>query len=162
MPDKELMDKPVDLEKENLLPEKDKSLSMRDIRSLAFHFIYAQEQSDYEISLDSIIQSFKAEYELDMPEDSLAIDIAKGVEENRYALDNKIIPYLKNWKLERLGLCTRLILRMAIWELDNTETAPSIIINEAIELAKAFAEKDAYKFINGVLDQFVNKEKNGD
>jgi N utilization substance protein B len=44
---------------------------------------------------------------------------------------------------------------MASWELLETDTPSTIVINEAIELAKAFSEKDAYKFINGVLDQAV-------
>jgi N utilization substance protein B len=42
-----------------------------------------------------------------------------------------------------------------LWELKKGDPAASIVINEAIELAKCFAEKDAYKFINGVLDESV-------
>jgi N utilization substance protein B len=38
-----------------------------------------------------------------------------------------------------------------------TDTSPTIIINEAVELAKCFAEKDAYKFVNGILDEALKK-----
>jgi N utilization substance protein B len=42
---------------------------------------------------------------------------------------------------------------MALWELNQKGAIPSIIINEAIELAKQFAEQDSYRFINGILDE---------
>ena len=83
--------------------------------------------------------------------------MAKGSVEMREELDSQIKPLLKNWKFERLGCCTRLILRLALWELKQPDSIPSIVINEAIELAKAFAEKDAYKFINGLLDEASKK-----
>ena len=46
---------------------------------------------------------------------------------------------------------------MALWELMETETPSTIVLNEAIELAKCFSEKDAYKFVNGVLDKAVKQ-----
>ena len=74
-------------------------------------------------------------------------------------LDEIIQKFLENWRLSRLGLCTRLILRMGVWELVFTDAPSSVIINESIELAKDFAEKDAYKFINGILDQVAEKRE---
>lgn len=152
--------KPLDLEKENLLPKKEDEykFSQRDIRSLAFHFIYAMEQLDYSVSLESIVDGFRKWYDLKITDDSKAIEIAKELINKRDELEEEIIPILRNWKLDRLGLCTRLILRMAIWELLLPGAIPSIVINEAIELAKDFAEKDAYKFINGVLDEVVKRK----
>jgi N utilization substance protein B len=61
--------------------------------------------------------------------------------------------------MKLLGFSTRIILRIAMWEFNYSDMPPSIIINEAIELAKCFAEHDAYKFINGVLDEWVKKNK---
>ena len=72
-------------------------------------------------------------------------------------LDEECKPLLSNWRFERLGMCTKLILRYALWELQTTDTNPTIVINEAIELAKCFAEKDAYKFVNGILDEALKK-----
>ncbi len=65
----------------------------------------------------------------------------------RNELDKIVERFLANWRLERLGVSTRIILRLAVWELLNTETASTIVINEAVELAKCFSEIDAYKFI---------------
>ena len=123
------------------------------MRSLAFHFVYASDRSNYEPDIDTIIEIFKQGFNIGVDNDSLAVLMAKGTVDNRDELDEKIKPLLKNWKFERLGCCTRLILRLALWELQQPDAISNIAINEAIELAKAFAEKDAYKFINGILDE---------
>ena len=133
----------------------DLSFSQRDIRSLAFHLIYAMEQFDYTISLEALVDNFRRGYDLDIPADSPAIRIARLAIDKRNIFDEELIPFLKNWKLERLGCCTRLILRLSLSELSQPEAIPTVIINEAIELAKSFAERDAYKFVNGVLDEII-------
>lgn len=127
--------------------------SRRDMRALAFHFIYAMDRSDYQVSLEDIIQNFRNGFNVEIDDDSLAVRMAQGAIEQHEELDELVKPLLHNWKLERLGCCTRLILRLALWELQQPDAIASIVINEAIELAKAFAEKDAYKFINGILDE---------
>lgn len=132
-----------------------KPLSRRDIRALALNILYAADRSDYVVSLESIIDDFKRGFEIDIPDDSFATQLAKGVLENKYQLDDQIKPFLKGWELERISLCTRIILRMAFWELSQPGVIPVVVINEAVELAKGFAETDAYKFVNGVLDEFV-------
>lgn len=134
-----------------------KIMARRKLRSLAFHFLYAADRFDYTVPLDQIVQSFRDGYDLEVPDDSIAIKLAEGAIENRNDLDSKIGPLLKNWKIERLGYCTLLILRLSVWELEQEGSIPSIVINEAIELAKCFAEKDAYKFINGILDEICKK-----
>lgn len=131
--------------------------SRRSERIIAFYLIYAVDRFDYSTSLESVVDNFSRGYDFVVSKTSFAFDLASCTIDNRDKLDEKIKPYLKNWRLERLGCCTLLILRMAIWELDLKKTAPSIVINEAVELAKAFAEKDAYKFINGILDEYCKQ-----
>ncbi|MDR3550656.1 MAG: transcription antitermination factor NusB [Candidatus Babeliales bacterium] len=130
-------------------------LSRREVRSLIFHLLYAMEGFDYETELESIVYNFNSGFELDIPVTSEVFKVSYEVITKRDALDEIIIPFLANWRFERVGVCTKLILRLAIWELQNTDTPSTIVINEAIELAKCFAEKDAYKFVNGLLDKFV-------
>lgn len=74
--------------------------------------------------------------------------------EKRDELDEIIKPLLENWRFDRLSVATKLILRYALWEFLYTDTAHTIIINEAVELAQCFAEKDAYRFVNGILDEW--------
>lgn len=130
-----------------------RSSSRRDERILAFFIIYAADRFDYTITIEELLEQFREGFEVEVAGDSFALTLARNTIDMRQDLDEQIKPYLKNWKLERLGCCTRLILRMAVWELRQQDAIPSIIINEAIELAKTFAEKDAYKFINGILDE---------
>jgi len=136
-------------------------LSRRDVRSLIFHFLYAADAFNYEESVESIIDSFNRGFDLSVPLDSELTNTVKNIVENRQELEKTYEPYLANWRSERISVCTKLILLFAIWELKNTETDARIIINEAIELAKCFAEEDAYRFVNGILDP-VSKELRGE
>lgn len=132
-------------------------LSQRDKRSLLFHLLYAAESFDYAVSLESLVHNFNRGFNLDVPVESDVVEIANTLITRRDELDEIYKPLLSNWRFDRVGVCTKLILRYAIWELLYTDVAPIIVINEAIELAKCFAEKDAYKFINGVLDEALKK-----
>lgn len=134
-------------------------LSRRDVRSLIFHLLYAMEGFDYQTSLESIVENFNNGFDLKIPFDSEVFKTADEVIARRDTLDEIIKPLLANWRFERVGVCTKLILRFAVWELENTQTPTTIVINEAIELAKCFAEKDAYKFVNGILDKMVKAKE---
>ena len=131
--------------------------SMRDMRALVFNFLYVAEAFEYVKSIDDIVEMFKTGFNVELEDDSRAVIIAFNVIDQRKELDKHIEPLLQNWKLSRLGCCTLLILRMSIWELLEKQTPPSVVINEAIELAKCFAEKDSYKFVNGILDEICKK-----
>jgi len=154
-------EKPVDQELEDLfeqeIGEPVSPKSRRDERFLAFHLVYAVDRFDYELSLTEIAQHFRSGFEVAFEDDAYAMQIAQGAINEHVELDKMIKPVLKHWKFERLGCCTRLILRMAVWEMKQLNAIPSIIMNEAVELAKAFCEKDAYRFINGILDQVCKK-----
>lgn len=134
-----------------------KPVTRRDVRSLIFHLLYAMESYDYTVSLEQIVHIYNAEFELDLLLDGEVVKTVSQVVVLRQQLDEKIKPLLSNWRLERLGVCTLLVLRLAIWEFLYTETPSTIIINEGIELAKCFSEKDAYKFVNGILDEGAKK-----
>ncbi len=66
--------------------------------------------------------------------------------------DRKIQENLNDWKIDRLALIERNILRLAVSELDSDSEVPKkVVINEAVELAKLYCDSKAYRFINGVL-----------
>lgn len=132
-----------------------KDLSRREIRSLIFQLLYAAEGHEYQDSLDSIAINLSRGYDIEIPLDSAAFQAAQAIISNKDELDKHIMPFLHNWRFDRIGCCTKLILRFAMWELFYTDTPDSIVINEAVELAKCFSEKDAYKFINGILDEAI-------
>ena len=125
----------------------------RKLRSIIFHLLYAAEACEYEESLEAIADNFNRGFGLEIAREDEAFTIAQAVIEARDALDETYIPFLENWRFERVSDVTKLILRFSVWELLNTDTSLRIVINEAVELAKCFAEDDAYRFINGILDR---------
>jgi transcription antitermination factor NusB len=120
--------------------------------------LYAIDRSEYTIGLKEAIKNFEQGFEVVIPHTSFALKAVEGALEKRLEFDEQLKPHLKNWQLERLGCCTRLILYLALWELAQSGSLSSIVINEAVEMAKTFAEKDAYRFINGILDEIFKKE----
>lgn len=132
-------------------------LSRREVRSLVFHLLYAMDAFDYQESLTTVVDNFNRGFNLSIPMNGELVTMVQSIIDHGDELDDMFKTKLANWRFERIGLCTKLILRYAVWELRFTKTDPRIVINEAVELAKCFAEQDAYKFINGVLDR-VAKE----
>ena len=84
------------------------------------------------------------------------LDIVYGVINSRDEIDNKFVPFLKRWKLERLPQTDRIILEIAVYEILTVEEIPvSVSINEAVKLAKKFGTDNSSSYINGVLSNFV-------
>ncbi len=138
--------------------ENDEQISeARKKRAIIFHLLYAADATDYQISLSSIIDNMNRGFDQDIKLDGDEFRIAQAIIDKRDELDEFIKPLLSNWRLERVGTCTKLVLRLAIWELLNTNIEPKIILNEAIELSKCFSERDAYRFVNGVLDEALKR-----
>jgi len=131
----------------------------RKMRSLLFHVLYAADAFDYETPTVVIATNFNREYNTNIDLEGEIITIVNEIAAKRDDLDEQIVPFLENWKFDRIGRCTLLVLRYAIWEILYTKTPHSIVINEAIELAKCFAEQDSYKFVNGILDKIYNNLK---
>ncbi len=79
--------------------------------------------------------------------------LVRGILENRDELDAAIQKISKHWRIARMGLVDRNILRLAAFELSHAKpTAPAIVINEAIEIAKKYSSPEAAVFVNGILD----------
>ena len=74
---------------------------------------------------------------------------------NREALDRHISAAAENWRVERMAVIDRNILRMAVYEMDlrRDDVPPKVAINEAIELAKRFSTGESGAFVNGILDR---------
>ena len=76
-----------------------------------------------------------------------------GILKHRDELDEAIQKISKHWRIARMGLIDRNILRLAAFELGSDRpTAPAIVINEAIEIAKKYSSPEAAVFVNGILD----------
>jgi len=86
-------------------------------------------------------------------------ELAEGTVNKQKEIDLLICKYTEHWKIERINVIDRNILRLAIYELLYLDDIPSIVtINEAIEIAKRYSTADSGKFVNGILDKIKKKE----
>ncbi len=95
--------------------------------------------------------------ERDTGPDEFMEELAKGTSQMTPDIDHQITAKSENWKLERMPIVDRNILRMAIYEMNHRETPAAVVIDEALELARQFSGEESVPFINGVLDA-VHKE----
>jgi N utilization substance protein B len=86
-------------------------------------------------------------------EHGFVVKLVRGALDQREALDERIGEAAKNWRVERMAVLDRLVMRLALQELmSHRDSPPRVVISEAIELARAYSGEDAAKFVNGVLD----------
>mgnify|MGYP000272639853 CR=1 FL=1 len=80
-----------------------------------------------------------------------------GTLEHKADIDTIIQKFSEHWRLERMAVVDRNILRLAVFEfLHETETPTTVVINEALEIARKFSTEESTQFINGILDA-INK-----
>ncbi len=80
--------------------------------------------------------------------DTLAVGTLREVE----AIDAKIRTRAEHWRIERMAIVDRNVLRLAVYEFLFSDTPHTVIINEALEIARRFSTFEATQFINGILD----------
>ena len=83
---------------------------------------------------------------------AFANKLFEGAAKDADELDALIVQHAQNWRLERMAIIDRAVLRLAIYELRIAETPPKVVLNEAVDLAKKFSSEDAGGFVNGILD----------
>lgn len=84
--------------------------------------------------------------------DAFMETLAKGTASEKGALDLVISSKSEHWRIERMPVVDRNILRMAVYEMQFLKTPAPVVIDEAIELARQFSSDESVPFINGVLD----------
>ena len=82
-----------------------------------------------------------------------------GIREKAGEIDQRIANHAENWRLERMSVVDRNILRLAVFELIYQNDIPAnVAINEAVDIAKRYSTDDSGPFINGILDAMVKEE----
>jgi len=81
-----------------------------------------------------------------------------GTMEHREQIDAAITAVAKNWTLKRMAATDRNLLRLGCFELQHFDTPATVVINEAIDLAKKFGAENSSSFVNGILDQLKTRE----
>ncbi len=84
--------------------------------------------------------------------DPFVEELVTGTAEGAAEIDRRIASISEHWRLERMPVVDRNVLRLAIFELMKGETPPAVVIDEALELARRFSSEESVAFVNGVLD----------
>ena len=96
--------------------------------------------------------------DLPAPLREFANGVVRGTLDRQEEIDRMLQAHAQNWRIERMNVIDRLVLRMSVYEmLTQPDTPSKVIINEALELARSFSGEEAVGFVNGVLDA-VRKE----
>ncbi len=125
-------------------------------RIIALQTLYEQdmrqEAKDSSFDLKEVLQRNIDRYEQMIDDVEFIKQLVAGVTKQAEQLDSKLQPVAPEWPIDQIARMDRLILRIGLYELENDqEVPPKVVINEAVELAKAFGGDNSLKFINGVL-----------
>lgn len=83
---------------------------------------------------------------------SFANNLVHGTLKNNEHIDEKIRSRAEHWRIERMAIVDRNVLRLAVYEFLYEDTPHTVVINEALEIARRFSTFEATQFINGILD----------
>jgi len=120
-------------------------------RARALQLLYAWE-SDSRASADEVLQRLDRLLGSDPVTRRMAEDLFQGVAAEKERLDGEIAPAAEHWRLDRLAVIDRNILRIATYELMHQRVPPRVAIDEALWLAHRFGGPQTPSFVNGVLD----------
>ena len=84
--------------------------------------------------------------------------LVNGVWERLDSLDDRIESVSSGWRIDRMPVVDRNVLRLGLYELLHTDTPVGVVISEAVELAKGYSTARSGKFVNGVLGQFAERD----
>lgn len=89
-----------------------------------------------------------------------ALEWAAGAWEQREISDTRVERLAPQWPPRRQPAVDRNLIRLAVWEMTNSQTPPKVILDEAIEMAKHFSTEQSGAFVNGVLDAVLKEHRN--
>jgi N utilization substance protein B len=128
----------------------------RKARELALQMLYQHDLSGN--AADTIIDTFEDLQKSKANTREFAVRIFRGTLDNVARIDEMIVAQADNWRLERMAVVDRNIIRMSVYEfLHETDTPKLVIIDEAIEIAKKFGTQKSSQFINGILDGILKR-----
>ena len=127
--------------------------SRRKARECALQMLFAADIAD--AVPDEVLRTYWAELDDSETEEvarEFATRLAAGTLANLDALDERIRSRAEHWRIPRMAIVDRNILRLAVYEFLYEPTPRTVAINEALEIARRFSTYEATQFINGILD----------
>jgi N utilization substance protein B len=133
-------------------------------RIVALQTLYEEdfrlEVGDPGVDLDEILERNIGRYDETIEDKSFIEELVHGIKARQNELDDVIRPVAPEWPIEQIARMDRVILRIGTYELLFEDgVPPKVVINEAVELAKAFGGDNSSKFINGVLGTILRNQE---
>jgi N utilization substance protein B len=133
-------------------------------RIVALQTLYEQdfrrEVTDSSFKLADVLDRNIGRYEDTVEDKDFIRALVAGVDSHETELDDLIRPVAPEWPIEQIARMDRIILHIGAYELIYDKTVPpKVVINEAVELAKAFGGENSSKFINGVLGTLLRQQE---
>ncbi len=119
-------------------------------RALQILFLWDARRQPVEDAINAFYDTLFAD---EKPErDPFANQLVHGAVQHLDEVDAQIRRHAEHWRIERMPLVDRNILRLAVYEMMHQDTPPAVVIDEALELARKFSGEESVQFVNGVLD----------
>ncbi len=117
-----------------------------------YEYDFRREAGDETFNIGLVLKRNVKRYESTVDDVFFIEELVKGVAAYEKELDDALRPLAPEWPLEQIARMDRAVLRIGLYELlHEPDVPPKVVINEAVELAKAFGGDNSSKFINGVL-----------
>ncbi|HIG72859.1 MAG TPA: transcription antitermination factor NusB [Myxococcales bacterium] len=113
-------------------------------------------------TVDEVFNDVAEHFEMPHAAHGFARDLVAKVIEHADALDEIVSSHARNWRVDRMAIVDRNVLRLAAFELMHTETPAAVILDEAVELARRFGSDESPPFVNGVLDAVAREVRGED
>lgn len=136
-------------------------------RIVALQTLYEQdfrlECEDKSFELSEVLKRNMERYADTIDDKEFINELVNGVNAKQAEIDAILGPVAPDWPIEQIARMDRIVLRIGIYELMFSDGAPpKVVINEAVELAKAFGGDNSSKFINGVLGTVLRNKEEAD
>jgi N utilization substance protein B len=126
-------------------------------RQVALQTLYARDfadpqQAEGEASIEEVFERVAQNFDLPVGARDFALELVTGTTAELSEIDDLLAANAINWKISRMATVDRNVLRLGIYELTRTDTPVSVVLDEAIQLARRFGGESSPGFVNGVLD----------
>jgi N utilization substance protein B len=131
-------------------------------RIIALQTLFEQDfrrsSGDNAFNLESVLARNVERYQATVDDKDFIVRLVNGVAKLEKELDEELQPVAPEWPIDQIARMDRVVLRMGLYELKHgKDVPPKVVINEAVELAKAFGGENSSKFVNGVLGTVLRK-----
>ena len=135
-------------------------------RIIALQTLFEQDfrraAADERFDLEAVLERNITRYQATVDDKDFIERLVRGVAEREQELDTELQPVAPEWPIDQIARMDRVVLRMGLYELKyEKDVPPKVVINECVELAKAFGSENSSKFVNGVLGT-VLRQLNGE